>query len=159
MIGIYPGSFDPLTLGHMDIIKRASKKFEKLIVAVSLNRNKKHFFTIKERLEILETELKEYDNIIVKSFDTLLVDFAKLQKCNIIIRGIRDNTDFEYEMQMANINKSLSNDMETFFLVSDKKYAHISSSVVKEIISYNGNYGKFVTKSVYKKIKNKIEGE
>ncbi|MDO4661810.1 MAG: pantetheine-phosphate adenylyltransferase [Tissierellia bacterium] len=157
MIVIYPGSFDPVTKGHMDIIERVSKKFEKVIVAVLVNSEKKTLFTLEEREKILENEIKSYglSNVEVERFDGLLVDFAREHNSNIVVRGLRAISDYEYELQIAHINSDLYNELETIFLVAKAEYSYISSSVVKEIASYNGDISSFVSKNVEKEIKKK----
>lgn len=154
---IYPGSFDPLTLSHLDIIKRASGISDEVIIAVLKNTNKKSFFSLSERVSMIEDEIGEYKNVKVKSFDGLLVNFVKSENCNVIIRGLRDVADFGYEMQMALVNNRLLPDIETLFLVSDSKYSFISSSLVREIALYGGDYSKFVPEKTYKKLKEKFE--
>lgn len=157
MIVIYPGSFDPVTKGHMDIIERVSKKFEKVIVAVLVNSEKKTLFTLEEREKILENEIKSYglSNVEVERFDGLLVDFARKHNSTIVVRGLRAISDYEYELQIAHINSDLYNELETIFLVAKAEYSYISSSVVKEIASYNGDISSFVSKNVEKEIKKK----
>lgn len=156
-IGIYPGSFDPITLGHIDIIERASKIVDKLVVAVLINSEKKGLFTIDERLEMMKENLKYINNVDVKSFDGLLIDFAKKENSNLIFRGLREVTDFEYEMQLANINKALYRNIETVFLISNIDYSYVSSSVVKEVASYGGDISKFVPKNVEIKLLEKYK--
>ena len=149
---IYPGSFDPVTVGHLDIIKRASKLVDELIVVVLINENKTPFFSLEERVLMLEDELKELDNVKVTCYKGLLVDFAKKENINAIIRGLRGNVDFQYEIIMAQTNKALSESIETIFLITDSKYSYISSSTVKEVAAFGGDISKFVPKSVENKI-------
>jgi len=153
---IYPGSFDPITYGHIDIIERASKIADKLIVAVLNNFDKSSLFTVDERLEMIRESIKEYDNIEVESFEGLLVDYAKSKGAKIIIRGLRAVTDFEYELQMAQTNRELYNDIDTMFLLTNLKYSYLSSSVVKQVASYEGDISKFVTPYVAEKLKSKF---
>ena len=141
---IYPGSFDPITYGHVDIIDRISKKFDEVYVAILNNKSKKSLFTIDERKKIIEDACGEISNVKVVSFSGLLADFAKEIDCNLIARGLREVSDYEKEVQMALMNKELNNDLETLFLVSDHKYAFLSSSLVKEINSFGGDIKKFV---------------
>ena len=154
---IYPGSFDPVTLGHLDIIKRASKLVDELIVVVLINENKTPFFSLEERVLMLEDELKELDNVKVTCYKGLLVDFAQKENINAIIRGLRGNVDFQYEIIMAQTNKALSESIETIFLITDSKYSYISSSTVKEVAAFGGDISKFVPKSVENKILKKIK--
>ena len=154
---IYPGSFDPVTVGHLDIIKRASKLVDELIVVVLINENKTPFFSLEERVLMLEYELKELDNVKVTCYKGLLVDFAQKENINAIIRGLRGNVDFQYEIIMAQTNKALSESIETIFLITDSKYSYISSSTVKEVAAFGGDISKFVPKSVENKILKKIK--
>lgn len=147
-IGIYPGSFDPITIGHIDIIKRAAKLTDKLIVAVLKNNEKNALFTADERVKMIKESIKSIKNVCVESFDGLLVDFAKKKKANVIIRGLREMTDFEYELKMAQTNRALYNNMETIFLITSPEYAYISSSIVREVASFGGDVSKFVTKNI-----------
>ncbi len=159
MIVIYPGSFDPVTYGHIDIIERCAKKFDKVIVSVLNNSSKKYMFTIEERMDLLKKVLAKYDNVEVDSFNGLLVDYAKKKNCSLIVRGLRAVSDFEYEMQMALVNKKLADDIETIYLVSQGRYSYLSSSIVNEVAMYGGNISCFVPKEVEKALKEKIKGE
>lgn len=156
MIALYPGSFDPITYGHKDIIDRCLKKFDKVIVAVLNNKNKNLLFTSEERVELINTLYKDCDKIIVESFDGLLVDYAKQTQADVIVRGLRAVTDFEYEMQMSMFNKVLYPDIETLFMVTGDKYSFLSSSLVKEVASYKGDISSFVPKEVENKLKEKF---
>ncbi|CCQ93641.1 phosphopantetheine adenylyltransferase [[Clostridium] ultunense Esp] len=158
MVVIYPGSFDPVTYGHLDIIDRCSKKFSKVIVSVLNNKSKKNLFSIEERVEILERTLEKYDNVEVDTFSGLLVDYAKEKECTTMIRGLRAVSDFEYEMQMALVNKKLEDDIETLFMVSTGRYAYLSSSIVKEVAMFGGNISCFVPDVVERALKEKING-
>ena len=160
MPAIYPGTFDPVTLGHIDIIKRSLKIFGNLIIAVAENSDKDPLFFHDERREIVEMSLKDvglYDpeRIIVKSFKGLLVDFVKQENSNIVIRGLRAVSDFEYEFQMACMNNKLAKDIETIFLPSSDNYHFISSRFVKQIAKLNGDVSNLVTKSVIAEINKK----
>ncbi|NLW23150.1 MAG: pantetheine-phosphate adenylyltransferase [Tissierellia bacterium] len=155
---IYPGSFDPVTYGHIDIIDRCSKKFDKVIVSVLNNRAKKNLFTIEERVEFLEKALKDYDNVEIDTFSGLLVDYARKKGCTTVVRGLRAVSDFEYEMQMALMNKKLEKDIETLFMVSSGKYAYLSSSIVKEVAMFGGDISCFVPAEVEKALREKIKG-
>ncbi len=156
MIALYPGSFDPITYGHKDIIDRCLNKFDKVIVAVLNNKNKNLLFTSEERVELIDTLYKDCDKIIVESFDGLLVDYVKQTQADVIVRGLRAVTDFEYEMQMSMFNKVLYPDIETLFMVTGDKYSFLSSSLVKEVASYKGDISSFVPKEVENKLKEKF---
>jgi len=155
---IYPGSFDPITLGHIDIIERASKMFDEVYVGVLVNVNKNPLFSIDERLEMIKESVAHLSNVKVVSFGGLLVEFAKQNNINFIIRGLRAVTDFEYELQLAQTNHVLNKEVDTVFLTSKAEYAYISSSSVREIAHFGGDFSKLVTKSVAKKIKAKVKG-
>ena len=143
-IGVYPGSFDPVTYGHLDIINRASKLFDKLIVAVLNNGQKKPMFSTEERVMLLEKLTDGMDNVQIDSFSGLLIDFVESYDAHVIIRGLRAVSDFEYELQLAQTNLSLNNDIETVFLVTRNEYSFLSSSIVKEIAKYNGDVSNMV---------------
>lgn len=153
---IYPGSFDPITYGHIDIIERAAKIADKLIVAVLNNYDKSSLFTVDERLEMIREAVKGYENIEVESFEGLLVEYARSKDAKIIIRGLRAVTDFEYELQMAQTNRELYHDIDTVFLLTNLKYSYLSSSVVKQVASYEGDISKFVPPFVAEKLKSKF---
>lgn len=157
-IGIYPGSFDPITLGHLDIIMRASKIADELIIGVLRNISKKTVFTAEERVEFVERVLKHHNldsRIKVKSFDGLLVDFAKECNASFIVRGLRAVTDFDYELQLAQTNHKLYEDIDTIFFTTKLEYSYLSSSTVREIASFGGDIRQFVpaciVQSVYDK--------
>lgn len=154
---IYPGSFDPLTLGHIDVIKRLDNMFDEVIVAILINEDKKSLFTLDEREEMIKEELIANDitNVTIKSFDGLLVNFAKEENCKIIARGLRLVADYEYEKNIARINSSLYEGLETIFLLANTNYSFISSSGVKEVASFKGDISPFVTKNVEKRLKEK----
>ena len=148
-VAVYPGSFDPVTYGHLDIIKRASLMFDEVIVAVMCNSAKTPLFTRDERVKMLEESLKDLDNVRIESFDGLLIDYCNKENIHIVIRGLRAITDFEYELQIAQTNKELShNKVDTVFLTTSLIYSYLSSSVVKEIASYNGDITPCVPESV-----------
>ena len=160
-IAIYPGTFDPITYGHIDVIKKSLNVFDKLIVATTDNINKNYYFSIEDRLSIINNSLfkdlklkKNRINII--SFDSLTIDLCKKFKANTIIRGLRAVSDFEYEFQLAGMNKKLNTKIETMFLMSDVENQIISSKFVKEIASLGGNINRFVTRSTVNMLKNKI---
>lgn len=138
-IAVYPGSFDPCTFGHLDIIERSSKLFDKLVVAVLTNSSKSPMFTAEERIELLKKATSAYDNVEVCSFSGLLVDFLRQINASVVIKGIRAISDFEYEFQMALTNKALYPEMETLFMHTSKDYMFLSSSIVREIAAYNGS--------------------
>ncbi|MBQ2205459.1 MAG: pantetheine-phosphate adenylyltransferase [Lachnospiraceae bacterium] len=155
-IGIYPGSFDPITFGHIDIIERASKLVDVLYVSILKNPDKKSLFTIEEKKEMIVDAIKDIKNVKVESFGGLLVDYAKEKDASIIIRGLRAVTDFEYELQLAQTNRQLNKDVDTIFLLTNLQYSYISSSLVKQVASYGGDISKFATKFVAEKLKNKF---
>lgn len=159
MRAVYPGSFDPITNGHLDIIFRGAKLFDELRVAVLNNVSKKSLFSSEERIEMIKENIKEYDNIIVEPFDGLLINYAKEVKADVIIRGLRAVSDYEYELQMALANKKLYDEIETIFLVSNSKYSYLSSSLVKEIAHFDGNLQDFVPVNVNIKLKEKFSKE
>ena len=153
-IAVYPGSFDPVTLGHLDVIKRSLKIFDKLIIAVLENDKKQPLFSAAERVEMIKEAVKGA-NVDVESFDGLLADFLKKKGVGIIIRGMRAMSDFDYEFQMAIANKKLG-DAETIFIVTDKEYFYLNSRLVKELARLGGSLDGFVTKGVEKKLKEKF---
>jgi len=161
-IAIYPGTFDPITYGHIDVIKKALKLFDKIVVGVSDVSNKNYLFSSEERIEIVNKALFKdlklnKKKIIVVSFGSLTTDLCKKYKSNIILRGLRAVSDFEYEFQLAGMNRKLNQNIETIFLMSDVENQIISSRLVKEIVKLNGNIKKFTTKSTIKSLKEKYE--
>ena len=161
-IAIYPGTFDPITLGHIDVIKKGLKLFDKLVVAVSDGENKNYLFTSEERIQIVKkalfSDLKlNKKKIKIISFTSLTTDLCKKYKSNIILRGLRAVSDFEYEFQLAGMNRKLNNNIETIFLMSDVENQIISSRFVKEIVRLKGDIKKFTTKSTIKSLKEKYE--
>jgi pantetheine-phosphate adenylyltransferase len=154
---IYPGSFDPVTLGHMDIIKRAASMTDILTVSVLHNQLKTPLFSVEERVKILKEAVKDIPNVQVDSFSGLLVDYAKSHDYHVVIRGLRAVTDFEYELQLAQMNRKLSeNSLDTIFLVTGLPYSFLSSSSVKEIAGYQGDISEFVPEFVAEMIRNKL---
>jgi pantetheine-phosphate adenylyltransferase len=161
-IAIYPGTFDPITYGHIDVIKKSLKLFEKIVVAVSDVENKNYLFSADERINIIKkalfSDLKlDKRKIIIITFTSLTTDLCKKYKSNIILRGLRAVSDFEYEFQLAGMNRKLNNNIETLFLMSDVENQIISSRFVKEIVKLNGDIKKFTTKSTIKSLKEKYE--
>ena len=155
-IAIYPGTFDPITLGHIDIIQRSSKLFDKVIVTIAINQSKKPLFSIEERLEMISEAVKDIPNVAVEKFDGLLVNFAFEKKAKVILRGLRAVSDFEYEFQMALMNKHLQNEISTLFMVPNEKYTYLNSTIVKDVAKNGGNVKNFVTKFVENKLINKF---
>ncbi len=149
---VYPGSFDPVTNGHIYIAERAAAVFDEVIVSVLVNSNKQSTFTVSERCEMAQEALKHVKNITVDNFDGLLIDYARREKANVIIRGLRAMSDFEYEFQMALMNRKLAPEIETFFIVTDPKYSYVSSSSVREIFSFGGSVKDVVPDFVFRKL-------
>ena len=147
-IAIYPGSFDPITNGHVDLIHRACKLFDKVIIAITQNTNKDSFLSIDQRVKAVETAIEPLTNTRVLSFDSLLVDFAREHNAQIIIRGLRAVSDFDYEFQLSGMNKRLNPAIETLFMTPSEEFANISSSLVREILSLGGDISQFVPESV-----------
>ena len=146
---IYPGSFDPVTIGHIDIISRASKMFDQVIVAVLNNLVKNPSFTTDERIALLKEATKDFDNVEIVGFDGLLADYAKERGVNVIVKGLRAVSDFEYEFQQALTNKKLNPELETVFLTSNAEYMYLSSSMVKQVASLGGDISSFVPECVH----------
>lgn len=156
-IAVYPGSFDPVTHGHMDIIRRSASVFDKLIVGVLRNKSKNPLFTVQERVKMIQEVTSDIENVEVVDFDGLLIDFVHKVGAKAIVRGLRAVTDFEYELQMSLTNKVIAPDIETVFLTTNLQYSYLSSSIVKEIASYNGDISHFVDKRVEKAIQDKMK--
>ena len=153
---IYPGSFDPVTLGHIDVIKRASKLFDHLIIGVLNNRAKTPLFSVEERVKMLEDVTSYLPNVEVRAFGGLLVDFVHQCQADVIVRGLRAITDFEYELQMAQTNRVIAPDIDTIFLTTNLKYSYLSSSIVKEIAGYQGDISEFLHPAVAEKVREKL---
>lgn len=156
-IAVYPGSFDPITNGHLDIIERASCVFDKVVVGVLNNKNKSPKFSSEMRVGFIELATKHLDNVEVACFDGLLVDFARSYSAKVIIKGLRTVNDFEYEFQMALLNKTLDSECETMFMMTNSKYSYLSSSMVNELASYKGNLNGLVPADIIPFIKEKYE--
>ena len=156
-IAICPGSFDPVTNGHLDIIKRSSRMFDKVIVAVLVNSAKQPLFTVEERVAMLRECCKDIPNVTVESFDGLTVEFAKKRHASVMVRGLRAVTDFENEIQLAQTNHALMPGIETMFLATSIKWSYLSSTIVKEAARYGSNISKFVTPNVEDAIHAKVE--
>jgi pantetheine-phosphate adenylyltransferase len=155
-IAIYPGSFDPVTNGHIDILERGLKIFDKIIVSILLNPSKKNLFTLDERLEMLEDCLKDFKHVEIDSFDGLLVDYAAKRKAHAILRGLRAMSDFEYEFQMALMNRRLNREVQTVFLMTGLRWIFTSSSIIKEAIEFGGDIEGMVPPLVHRKLKEKF---
>lgn len=155
-IAIYPGSFDPITKGHLDVLKTGSEIFDKVIIAVSNNSQKTGFLSVEERVKLIKKSIEGLDNVEVDSFEGLTVEYAKSKGAKILLRGLRAVSDFEYEMQLSQTNSALSEDIKTVFLITKPKYNFISSSTVKDIVTMGGDISKFVPDSVDKYLKEKF---
>lgn len=147
-IAIYPGSFDPITNGHLDILKSGSEIFDKVIIAVSYNVNKKGFLTVDERVDLIKKSVSNIKNVEVDSFEGLTVEYAKRKGAHVLLRGLRTSFDFEYELQLSQTNNALNSDLKTVFLITKPEYNFISSSMVREILINKGDISKFVPTEV-----------
>ena len=157
-VAVYPGSFDPVTLGHLDIIERSAKIMDKVIVGVLKNNSKTPLFSVEERVNMLKNITKDMPNVEVSSFDGLLVDFVQQQKADVIVRGLRAITDFEYELQMSQTNRVMAPEIDTLFLTTSLKYSYLSSSMVKEIAMYQGDISAFLPPEVAELVREKVKG-
>jgi len=155
-VAVYPGSFDPVTNGHLDIVERGLKIFDKLIVAILQNPGKDYLFTVEERVEMLSLSLKKFKNIEIDTFDGLLVEYAAKRKAQAILRGMRAVSDFEYEFQMALMNRRLNREIQTVFLMTGLRWIFTSSSIIKEAAQFGGNVKGMVSPIVFQKIKEKF---
>lgn len=158
-VAVYPGSFDPVTLGHMDIIHRAAKQYDRLIVAVLNNLSKKPLFSVEERAELLRQATADMPNVEVDVFRDLLVNYVDQKKAQVVVRGVRSVTDFEYELQIATTNRKLNENVETIFMMTNPIYSYLSSSVVKEIAQFDGDVSELVTPEVRAALKTKLHGK
>jgi len=156
---IYPGTFDPITNGHLDLIARASRLYDKVVVAVAVNKNKITLFSMDERVALAKTVTLEFPNVLVIGFDNLLVDCAKQQGVDVILRGLRAVSDFEYEFQLAGMNRRLAPELETVFLTPAEQYEFISSSMIREIAQLHGDVSCFVPELVHRSLINKFKCE
>ncbi len=155
-IAVCPGSFDPVTNGHLDIVSRGAKIFDKVIVAVLTNSKKQPLFTVEERLALLREVTRDLPNVEVDSFNGLLIDYMRAKGAKVLIKGLRAISDFEYEMQMAAINKKLDNDVETFFMMTNSQYSFLSSSIVKELAAYQASVSDLVPPPVERALRAKL---
>ena len=155
-IGLYPGSFDPITNGHVDITERAASLFDHVIIAVANNPKKKSLFTVKERIDQVKDSVKYLNNVSVSSTDVLIVNFAKQNEAIALVRGLRSISDFEYEFQMALMNRSLVPEISTIFMMPDEKYMHLNSTIVKEIAALDGDISAYVPAIVEARLKSKL---
>ncbi|MBO8161897.1 MAG: pantetheine-phosphate adenylyltransferase [Thermosipho sp. (in: Bacteria)] len=157
MKAIYPGSFDPITFGHLDIIERASKIFSEVYIVVMENKRKNYTFSLEERIDMIKQCTKHIENVKIDFFKGLLIDYVKQNNIEVVIRGLRAVTDFEYELQMAMANKEMCPEADTIFLMTDKKFSFISSSLVKEVAYFGGNISRWVPEYVEKKLIEKLK--
>ena len=155
-IAISPGTFDPITRGHSDLVERSARLFDKVIVALAAKPGKQPVFSLEERIDLAKTVLGEHNNVEICGFDGLLVDFAHEKKANIIIRGLRAVSDFEYEFQLAGMNRKLADDIETLFLTPAEQYTYISSSLVREVASLGGDVSPFVHEKIVAELARKL---
>ncbi len=156
-IALYPGTFDPITNGHIDLVQRAANLFEEVIVSIASSKKKKPLFTLEERIDLAQKVLADCPNVTVKGFDILLVDFAKQEKAEVLIRGLRAISDFEYEFQLASMNRTLAPNIESLFLMPADEYSFISSSLVKEVAVLGGDVSNFVHPLVDEALKSKAK--
>jgi len=158
-LAVYPGTFDPITRGHIDLVERGSKIFDELIVAIGRNPAKKPLFTIEERVTMVREEVQHVANVRVDSFEGLVVHYVKSQRTNVIFRGMRNVADFDYEFQMALTNRACGGDIETVFVMPSQQYAFLNSGLIKEVAAMGGDVTPFVTPGVEKRLKAKLIGE
>ena len=156
-LAIYPGTFDPITNGHLDIIQRSVTLFDSVIVGVTTNPSKAPLFTVAERIDMIQKVTSELQDVTVESFDGLLMDYARLKQADAVVRGLRAITDFEYEFQMALVNRKLADEIVTVFLMPNEKYTYLNSTIVKEVAKFNGDVGSFVPELVYQNLAAKFK--
>jgi pantetheine-phosphate adenylyltransferase len=156
-VAIYPGSFDPVTYGHLDVLERAVDIFGSVIIAVADNARKKYMFSLEERVELLKESTKGMKGVKVESFDGLVIDYARRKKTNVLIRGLRMTSDFDYEFQIALTNRRLAEDIETVFLMPSEQHSFLSSSLLKEVSRFNADISSFVPKCVAKRLKERLQ--
>ena len=154
---VYPGTFDPITLGHQDLVRRASALYDKVVVGIAVSEAKRPFFPLEERIRLAREVLKPYKNVSIEGFRGLLMDFVRTQKAQVILRGLRAVSDFEYEFQMAGMNRNLHPDVETLFLTPSEQYMFISATIVREIASLGGDVGPFVHPRVRQALAKKVD--
>ena len=154
---VYPGSFDPATYGHLDVIRRASVSFDRVVVGVLQNSAKSPLFSVEERVNILEKATKDIPNVVIRPFDGLSVNFARENHAQVIVRGLRAVTDFEYELQMAQTNRKMNPHVDTMFLATSLEYAYLSSTTVKEVAYFDGDIHEFVPEPVVEKVREKMK--
>ncbi|BAS27454.1 pantetheine-phosphate adenylyltransferase [Limnochorda pilosa] len=155
-VGVYPGSFDPVTYGHLDIVQRAADLFERLYVAVLKNPAKEAFFPVEERVEMLQAVTRHLPNVVCESFEGLVVRYAQERKATAIVRGLRAVSDFEIEFKMASMNRSLAPEMETIFMMTSAPYSFVSSSIIKEVASFGGSVGNWVPREVEERLARRL---
>lgn len=158
-VAVYPGSFDPVTFGHLDIIQRAASLFDRLHVAVLRNPAKDPLFTAEERVMMLQSVTRHLENVVCESFEGLVVRYAEAHKASVIVRGLRAVSDFEAEFKMASMNRSLSPDVETIFMMTSAPYSFVSSSIIKEVASFGGSVGKWVPREVEERLVRRLKGQ
>lgn len=158
-IAVCPGSFDPITYGHLDIIKRGAKVFDEVYVAVLKNKSKEPLFTIQERLELIKETTKDIPNVKIDTFEGLLIEYAKSVNASAILRGLRAVSDFEYEMQLTSMNRVLNEEIETFFVMTNNQYSFLSSSIVKEVAQYEGDISELVPQHVAEALAAKFKNQ
>ena len=156
-VAVYPGTFDPVTYGHLDVIKRVSNLFDKVYIAVAHSGEKKALFSVEERVAMLKEAVAEFDNVEVEDFDGLVVNYVKGKSAKVVVRGLRMISDFEYEFQMALTNRKINPDIETIFMMPNESYSYLSSRLIKEVAFMNADVSMFVPENVEKKLKEKIK--
>jgi pantetheine-phosphate adenylyltransferase len=153
---VYPGTFDPVTYGHLDVIKRAANLYDEVFVAVAHSEEKSPLFSVEERVTMMREAVREYDNVSVEDFDRLVVDYALSKSAEVVLRGLRMISDFEYEFQMALTNRKINSKIETVFMMPNEAYSYVSSKLIKEVVRLGADVSEFVPKNVEKKLKEKL---